>query len=129
MNIDLIDYLGASNPLACLLSKLWISTTPDMFMQESYGQTSRTSCDVSYSGSSFEMEFVSDVPVEDEDYWHAEFCIGEIQEPDDPLIIYVTNAQGDPFEGGIFTFMGLPLEVKCPSRFSVKTEDGKSVGW
>lgn len=113
MNVDLIDYLGANNPLACLLSKINISTTTDMFMQESYGQTSGTFCDVTYSGSSFDMEFVSDVSVEDEDYWHAEFCIGEVQEPDDPLIIYVTDAQGDPIEVGIFTFMGLPLEVKA----------------
>jgi hypothetical protein len=118
---DVIDFLGHENPL----SKLIVQTlerndvsTPLMSVGAvlmsvgavSY-QSERVSC-TAYSGASIEMDFESYATREDERFWHAGFCIGEIQEPDDPLTICITNARDDFIPSGTFCFLGYPLEVE-----------------
>lgn len=112
MIAGLIEFLGESNPLSQLiLSCRAKRADPGFSFSGAFGQVDEELGDLSYTGSSFDMEFESDVPNESDLYWHAEFCIGEIQEPDDPLIIYVTDRHGNPIAAGTFVFLGLPIAL------------------
>ena len=111
---DVIDFLGHENPL----SKLIVQTlerndvsTPLMSVDAVSYQSERVSC-TAYLGASIEMDFESYVTREDEQFWHAGFCIGEIQEPDDPLTICVTNACEEYITSGTFCFLGCPLPIE-----------------
>ena len=109
---DVVSFLGESHPLAQWIRRALDRKPSDGFAVPSFlGQAEGGLGDLSYSGSSVELEYASDIPPEDDLYWHAEMCIGEILEPDDPLIIYVTNAHGDPIQTGEFVFLGRAYRV------------------
>ena len=111
---DIIDFLGHENPLSKLivqsLGRHDVST-PSMSV-DAFSYQCESMSYQAYSGASIEMDFESYATREDERFWHAGFCIGEIQEPDDPLTICVTNARDDFIPSGTFCFLGYPLEVE-----------------
>ena len=91
----LIDFLGAENPLVALLKEVSAGCRhrDDMSIccYSYYGSVEQQA----YSGASVEMDFESYVSREDERFWHAGLCISEIQEPDDPLVICVTDSKDE----------------------------------
>ena len=77
---DVIDYLGHENPLSKLivqsLGRHDVST-PSM-SADAFSYQCESMSYQAYSGASIEMDFESYATREDERFWHAGFCIGEI---------------------------------------------------
>ena len=107
----LIDFLGVENPLSALLKEVGkgrnYSDAMGICSCSYYGGVEQQT----YSGTSVEMDFESYVSREDDRFWHAGLCISEIQEPDDPLVICVTDSKDEFIKTGIFSFLGSPFEL------------------